>query len=160
MHGCLKKRRCSIGRCSGVSRAISRPKHVQTTFDLASLAWRSQSHPRLFLGLESNYFVWEDYNHRFSHNVQTREFRDWVEHCRLHRTPKSSEQTLKSGFGPHSLAFGPDDMFCWIAEKDFKLSHAFAAAFICKLQWGWSMTLVADGVYMTHGEMVCLASTT
>jgi hypothetical protein len=40
-----------------------------------------------------------------------------------------STLTLKRGYVPHSLALGPNDMFCWIAEKDYKTNGAFRQMF-------------------------------
>jgi hypothetical protein len=103
---------------------------------------------RVFLGPENTYFA-SDGDGLFSHNIQTREFRDWLNQCcgqdsylviprerererddrSRERDDRSREPRLRTGYEPHSLALGPDDMFCWISEKDFKVNVAFRNAF-------------------------------
>jgi hypothetical protein len=88
---------------------------------------------RLFLGPENTYFVYDGSTGEFHHNIQTREFRDWVNKCQKpvdeHMNMPDDRLILKLGSAPHSLALGPNDMFCWICENDFKVNDSFRDVF-------------------------------
>jgi hypothetical protein len=85
---------------------------------------------RLFLGAESTYFAVDTGTMEFITNMDSVDFSDWILECVNPFDPRASKKLiLKSGYVPHSLVFGPDDMFCWISPKAFKVNDAFRQAF-------------------------------
>ncbi|KAJ9607492.1 hypothetical protein H2200_007570 [Cladophialophora chaetospira] len=97
---------------------------------------RSAGSIKLFLGPENTYFAYNGITREYNHNIQTREFRDWLKICasgggrrRYYIDDSDDSSGLKEEYAPTSLALGPDDMFCWICQRDFKVSHTFRKAF-------------------------------
>jgi hypothetical protein len=88
---------------------------------------RDGANLRLFLGAESSYFACDVVTREFRTNIDSRDFTDWLLYEA--RNVLDNTRTLKRGYVPHSLALGPNDMFCWICEKDYKVNTAFRQAF-------------------------------
>jgi hypothetical protein len=81
----------------------------------------------MFLGSESTYFACNTQTGGFSTNIESAEFSDWLTYSACN--PFDRADSLKSGYVPHSLALGPNDIFCWIAKNDYKTSSAFQKLF-------------------------------
>lgn len=81
---------------------------------------------RLFLDPESTYLAFSASAWTFDTNIQDRSFRAWL---RESSVVERSGVYFRHGYQPNSLALGPRDMFCWIADADFKVNKPFRQAF-------------------------------
>jgi hypothetical protein len=90
------------------------------------------------MGAESTYFVCDTSTREFKTNIDCIDFAPWIgsvdyygddDTALKYYTALETTTTLKRGYVPHSLAMGPNDMFCWIGESDYMTSKNFKAAF-------------------------------
>ena len=91
---------------------------------------RNGENIRFSFGIDSTYFAVDTSTREFITNIESADFNDWLaESSDKYDTRTEKKPTLRNGYVPHCLVFGPDDMFCWIAKKVFKVNDAFDQAF-------------------------------
>lgn len=103
---------------------------IHQPVDRAPIKNRNGADIRLFLGAESTYFAVDTTTREYVTNIDSATFRGWIWECIDAFDPRSTKTPiLRKDYVPHSLVLGPDDMFCWISAKTFKVNNAFRSAF-------------------------------